>query len=93
MGRQYPIWNVIDNDSYVTDKSYGVKDTATTFVKVGTSSKNSHDFVTTDITTKRDFYGNKVFRFFVDGVLVKKATVIGTGKNGKIYFADIKEVK
>jgi len=81
MGRQYPIWNVIDNDSYATDKSYGVRDTATTFVKVGTSSRNSHDFVSTEITTEKDKNGDRVFRFFVDGVLMKKATV----KNGKIH--------
>ena len=81
MGRQYPIWNVIDNDSYATDKSYGVRDTATTFVKVGTSSRNSHDFVSTEITTEKDKNGDRIFRFFVDGVLIKKATV----KNGKIY--------
>jgi hypothetical protein len=81
MSRQYPIWNVIDNNSYATNRSYGVRDNARTTIKVGTSSNNSHDFIRTYITTEKDENGDRIFRFFVDGVLIKKATV----KNGKIY--------
>ena len=81
MGRQYPIWNVIDNDSYATDKSYGIREVGVTLVKVGTSSKNSHQFVRTMVSTTKNDNGDRVFRFFVDGVLMKKATV----KNGKIH--------
>lgn len=86
MGRQYPIWNVIDNDSYVTDKSYGIREVGVTLVKVGTSSRNSHQFVRTMVSTTKNDNGDRVFRFFVDGVLIKKATV----KNGKIYQDEVK---
>ena len=46
MGRRsYPIWLDIFNSGYATDKSHGVKNTESTVVNVGTSSKNSHRFL------------------------------------------------
>jgi hypothetical protein len=83
---QYPIWNVIENDCYATSRSYGIRNNASTSIKVGTSSQNSHDFIRTFISTEKDDNGDRVFRFFVDGVLIKKATV----KNGKIYQDEVK---
>ena len=79
MGRQYPIWNIINNDSYATDKSYGVRDTSTTTVRVGTSSRNSYKFLDTETSVEILDNGDRIFRFWVDGDLIKKATLFKNG--------------
>ena len=73
MSRQYPIWKKISNNSYATDKSHGVRDTEFTVVNVGTSSKNSHRFLTTEIMTYTNDDGLKVFLYYVNGIKIKKA--------------------
>ena len=39
--RQYPIWVDMNNNSYNSSKSFGVRDFAIQHVKVGTSSRNT----------------------------------------------------
>ena len=45
MSRSYPIWNKVTACIYGSSKSYGVKADGQVDVVVGTSAKNSHDFV------------------------------------------------
>ena len=45
MSRSYPIWNKVTACIYGSNKSYGVKADGQVDGVVGTSAKNSHDFV------------------------------------------------
>jgi len=71
--RQYPIWNNVEACIYKSSKSYGVRDTGQVEVRVGTSSSNSHAFVTHTTTHRTLENGDKMFRFYVDGVVIKEA--------------------
>lgn len=72
MCRAYPIWNEIKSCIYSSRKSYGVKDTGEVQIKVGTSARNSHDFVT-HCVTKRTIGDYTIFTFSVDGEIFKRA--------------------
>ena len=70
---QYPIWVDMNNNSYNSDKSYGIRDFAIQHVKVGTSSRNSYHFAKIEMgVTDKD--NIKTFSLYVDNVLIKKAT-------------------
>ena len=71
--KSYPIWNQVQACIYKSDKSYGVREDGVVSVKVGTSAKNSHDFLTHKTTHRTLECGGKEFRFYVDGTLIKKA--------------------
>ena len=79
--RQYPIWVAMNNNSYNSSKSYGIKDYAIQHVKVGTSSRNSFDFAKIEMgvvdTDKDGGYNEptltKTFSLLVDNELIKKA--------------------
>ena len=73
MGSQYPIWNKITACIYKSDKSYGVRATGDVEVLVGTSSKNSHQFVKHSTTCRTQDNGDREFRFYVDGQVIKTA--------------------
>jgi len=73
MSRQYPIWNDIQSCAYASGKSYGVKQTGDVTVRVGTSSSNSHVFLTHSVTHRQHDNGDKEFRFYVDGKCIKRA--------------------
>tara|TARA_R100000789_G_scaffold97744_1_gene100658 strand:- start:9 stop:296 length:288 start_codon:yes stop_codon:yes gene_type:complete len=70
--RQYKIWNIIDNPSYKTPKSFGANEYAKTSIKVGSSSSNSFDFLEHEVKTFLNDKGRKVFQFWVDDVLIKE---------------------
>ena len=53
--RQYPIWNTITACIYKSDKSYGVREKGMVNVRVGTSSNNSHLFLTHKFTLIMSF--------------------------------------
>jgi len=75
MSRSYPIWNKITACIYKSGVSYGVKDTGINDIVVGSSAKNSHDFLQTKITKRNVIYKDKqciVFSFSVDNVIIKK---------------------
>jgi hypothetical protein len=74
--KSYPIWNKVTSCIYSSDKSYGVRSTGTVQVFVGTSAKNSHAFVKHDVT-RRETADGVEFRFYVDGVCVKRALLVG----------------
>ena len=73
--RQYPIWVDTHNPSYANQfsKSMGVKNSSSSDIKIGTSAKNSYDFVKTRIETAKANQGSRVYNFFVDDKLVKSA--------------------
>ena len=69
---------------YASSKSYGAKQQSNVSVKVGTSARNSHDFLT-HRTTCRDLEdGSKEFRFYVDDKLIKRAVVTSEKKLKKL---------
>ncbi len=73
--RQYPIWNDVQACIYGSSKSWGAKMTAAVSVLVGSSSRNSHKFVAHATTHRQHDNGDKEFRFYVDGVCVKRAVL------------------
>tara|TARA_R100000656_G_scaffold112987_1_gene85209 strand:+ start:44 stop:343 length:300 start_codon:yes stop_codon:yes gene_type:complete len=71
----YPIWNKIVACIYKGNKSYGVRETGETTICVGSSAKNSHDFLFTKITKRhKEIEGQKcvIFAYSVDNVVLKK---------------------
>jgi hypothetical protein len=75
MAFSYPIWNQIEACIYKSGKSYGVKNDGFNQIKIGTSSRNSWDFVNTRVTHREHEDGTRTFHFYVDGKLYKKATL------------------
>jgi hypothetical protein len=75
MSYSYPIWNEVEACIYKSSKSYGVRETGEVRVKVGTSAKNSHDFVSHTTTHRRFDDGSREYRFYVDGVCIRRATL------------------
>ena len=73
--RQYPIWIDTHNPSYANQfsKSMGVKNSSSSSIKIGTSAKNSYDFLNTRIETAKANNGSRVYNFFVDDKLIKSA--------------------
>ena len=82
--RQYPIYNIITACIYKNgtptgrhtgSKSYGVKDTGEVEVRVGTSSRNSHTFLKHSTTYRLLDNGDREYRFYIDGEMVKRAVL------------------
>ena len=69
---QYPIWVDMVNNSYNSSKSYGVNDYNIQNVKIGTSSRNSFDFVKLEIGVANE-YLKKTYSLYIDGELIKQA--------------------
>ena len=94
--RQYPIWVDMVNNSYNSSKSYGVNDYAIQHVAIGTSSKNSFDFVKIEMSVQdNDKDGGyneptltKTYSLRVDGELIKKA--VYNLKTKKMEIEDVK---
>ncbi len=89
--RQYPIWKKISNGSYATDKSHGVRDKEVTNIFVGTSAKNSHFLLSTEIECHNYKDGTKEYLYFIDGVLIKRA-VLNTDGTLEVKKERIKEL-
>ena len=82
---EYGIWNKVTACIYNSSKSYGVKDTGETTIVVGSSSKNSHDFLDTCVTKREKKYKGKdviVFAYSVDNVVVKQM-IFSKNKQGR----------
>jgi hypothetical protein len=75
MSRSYPVWNEIKSCSYQSGKSYGVKSDGHVTVRVGTSSSNSHIFLKHSTTHRELPNGDREFRFYLDGDLVRRAVL------------------
>ena len=68
--RSYPIWTKVEACIYKSDKSFGAKDTSSQEIFVGTSAKNSHK-IAEICTTKREHDDEIVFKFSLDGEVLK----------------------
>ena len=94
--RQYPIWVDMVNNSYNSSKSYGVNDYNIQNVMIGTSSRNSFDFVKLEMgvqdNDKDGGYNEptltKTYSLRVDGELIKKA--VYNLKTKKMEIEDVK---
>ena len=82
--KQYPIWNIITACIYKSPKSYGVEKDGKVEVRVGTSSSNSHKFVEHVTTHRKLDDGSREYRFYVDGVCIKKAVL--TKQSNELQF-------
>lgn len=77
--RQYPIWHQINSCIYANsgsgtgNKSYGTKEHSECQIKVGSSSKNSHDFLRHETTHRTHENGDREFHFYIDGEIFRKA--------------------
>ena len=91
--RAYPIWNTITACIYKSDKSYGVREKGMVNVRVGTSSNNSHHFLTHKTTVVRHTKTLQEFRFFVDGKLIKRRFVKDGQLKQTVKGYKLKEVK
>ena len=91
--RQYPIWNIITACIYKSAKSYGVKDTGEVEVRVGTSSSNSHTFLTHTTTHRQLENGDREYRFYIDSKCIRRA-ILKKGSSELEYLQpDYLEVK
>jgi len=86
MSRSYPIWNNITACIYKSSKSYGVKNTGVNNVVVGTSASNSHEFAAIKTTHRIMDNGDRQYRLYVDGCLIK-CGVLAKGKD-KLVLSD-----
>ena len=90
--RQYKIWNDVqsciykNNGGTTGNKSYGVNEHSTNFMKVGTSSKNSHLFAEITQTVREYSNGDLSFRLYVDGKIIKAGIVTKKDKDLKIFI-------
>lgn len=75
MSQSYPVWNEVTACIYKSNKSYGVRKEGEVNVKIGTSGSNSFHFVSHKVTHRRHEDGTRTYRFYVDGVLIKEATL------------------
>lgn len=89
--RSYPIWNEVEACIYQSSKSYGAKQTSNVNVKVGTSARNSHDFVSHRTTCRDLENGTKEFRFYVDDKLIKRAVVTSDKKLKKLSTRNLEK--
>lgn len=75
--RSYPIWNDVTACIYKNGesgaKSYGVKKTGDVEVRIGTSASNSYTFLKHSTTHRQLDNGDRVYRFYIDGKVIKEA--------------------
>ena len=98
--RQYPIWVDMNNNSYNSSKSFGINDYAIQRVAIGTSSRNSFDFVKIEMSVHNTYESNKdnanlrenqnlkTYSLRIDGELIKQA--VYNLKTKEMKLEDIK---
>ena len=85
--RSYPIWNDVTACIYKGAKSYGVKERGEVEVRIGTSGANSHYFLNHKTTHKILDNGDREYRFYLDGKIIKRA-LLPKGKH-EIKFLEL----
>mgnify|MGYP003142468704 FL=1 len=80
MSRAYPIWNKVTACIYQSSKNYGVKKDGIVDVYIGTSVDNSHHFCEHKTTHRVLENGDREYRFYLDGKLLKRAVVTKDGE-------------
>jgi hypothetical protein len=92
-GGNYPIWVDVTSCIYQGKKSYGIKETGEYKIKVGSSPQNSH-LLADVIITKRLIDGEWVFKYSVDGIIIKEARFEdNNGKPGNIIGEPILKIQ
>jgi len=91
-GRSYPIWNAVTACIYKSARSWGAKADCAVMVLVGTSGSNSHEFVRHTTTHRELENGDKSFRFYVDNVCVRQATLAKGSNELVVTYAAIEPV-
>ena len=91
-GRSYPIWNKVQACIYKASRSWGARADCVVDVLVGTSASNSHKFLTHTTTHRVLANGDKSFRFYVDKVCVRQATLAKGSKELVVTYAVIEPV-
>ena len=88
--KSYPIWVDMNNNSYNSSKSYGIRDYAIQHVMIGTSRSNSFDFVKIELSVQdvTDNNNHKVYSLRIDNELIKKAHY--DTKTKKMEIEDVK---
>ena len=94
--KSYPIWVDMNNNSYNSSKSYGIRDYAIQYVMIGTSKANSFDFCKIEMgvtdTNEDGTYNEpktiKTYSLRVDDELIKQAHY--DTKTKKMEIEDIK---
>jgi len=87
--KQYPIWNEVHTPDYSNQysKSFGCRTKATNNIKIGTSSRNSFEFLDTEIKVKYlENVNIYIYSFYVDGSLVKEAEYNPKTKDCHVRF-------
>lgn len=89
MSRMFPIWYNITNCNYKSSKDFGFRNVGEMSIKIGSSKKNSHHFLKTAITREEETIDGQqviVFRYSVDGVIIKTAFMEANtkGRAGKL---------
>ena len=89
--KQYPIWNDVHTPDYSNQysKSYGCRTKATNNIKIGTSSRNSFYFLTTEIKTINLDNGTIDYVFYVDNKVIKHANYNPKTKKMKCVEAKV----
>jgi len=82
MSRSYPIYTRVTACNYKSSKSFGSKRTSQQNICVGTSKKNSHELAEI-ITTKREEGDNVIFKFSVDGIVLKEIIMCNKTNHAK----------
>ena len=90
--KSYPIWNNVQACIYKSSKSYGARTQSCVDVKVGTSSRNSFDFVSHRTTRRVHEDGSAEFRFYVDDQLIKRALVTKKKEYRELPIEDLQIV-
>lgn len=87
--RSYPIWNAVQACIYKSNRSWGAKEDCVVDVLVGTSSRNSIPLVKHTTTHRVLANGDKSFRFYIDDVCVRQATLAKGSKELVVTYAAI----
>ena len=78
--KSYPIWTEVTACNYKKSRSFGSLKTSQQKIYVGTSAKNSHELATI-VTTRRIENDVVVYRFSVDGNVLKEIRMCNKTKN------------
>ena len=87
MSKSYPIWIDVSGDNYKKDKSFGIRDSVSMDIKVGSSKTYSNDLARVSIHMQEDEAGNRTFALALDGLVMRSGVMT---KDKKFYHRDPK---
>lgn len=91
MAQNYPIWIDISSDTDSSDKSYGIKNSSTQNIFVGSSKKNSELLVSIHI--RKEIHEHTIhFKYLLDGEILREAIFEKTKENRAGKLISIKKI-